>query len=112
MEGNSQVYKCKVKGPLPKKLYLGLAEGEWKSHFYNHNLSFKHKRYFIKTTLLSYTWRLKSVSSETPSLKWSVLCFDMRTTILKYLEEIPFVLIGKTGNSYLSKPEGTLKQEI
>ena len=29
--------------PLLKKVYVGLAEGEWKSHFYDHNLSFKHK---------------------------------------------------------------------
>ena len=77
MEGNCQVnnviYKCDVTRPLPKKVYLGLAEGEWKSRFYNHKLSFKHKRYSNKTTLSSYMWHLKSVSSETPNLKWSVL---------------------------------------
>ena len=54
-------------------MYLGLAEGEWKSHFYNHKLSFKHKRYSNKTMLSSYMWHLKSVSSETPNLKWSIL---------------------------------------
>ena len=89
-------------------MYLGLAEGEWKSRFYNHKLSFKHKRYSNKTTLSSYMWHLKSVSSETPNLR----CFEIRTTILKYLKEMPLVLISKTGNSYLSKPEGTLEQEI
>ena len=77
MEGNCQVndviYKCDVTRPLPKKVYLGLAEGEWKSRFYNHKLSFKHKRYSNKTTLSSYMWHLKSVSSETPNLKWSIL---------------------------------------
>ena len=35
MEGNCQVndlvYKCDVARPLPKKVYLGLAEAEWKS---------------------------------------------------------------------------------
>ena len=49
MEGNCQVnnvvYKCDVTRPLPNKVYLGLAEGEWKSRFYNRKLSFKHKRY-------------------------------------------------------------------
>ena len=34
MEGNYQindiVYKCHVTRPLPKKVYVGLAEGEWK----------------------------------------------------------------------------------
>ena len=77
MEGNCQVndvvYKCDVTRPLLKQVYLELAEGEWKSHLYNHKLSFKHKRYSNKTTLSSYMWHFKSVSSETPNLKWSVL---------------------------------------
>ena len=67
------VCKCDVTGPLPNKVYLGLAEGKWKIRFYNHKLSFKHKRYFNKTTLSSYVWHLKSVSSEISNLKWSVL---------------------------------------
>ena len=57
MEGNCEVidavYKCDVIRPLPKKVYLGLVEGEWKSRFYNHKLSFKHKRYSNKTTLVA-----------------------------------------------------------
>ena len=78
VEGNCQVnnviYKCDLtRRPLPKKVYLGLAEGEWKSRFYNHKLLFKHKRYPNKTTLSSYMLHLKSVSSEIPNLKWSIL---------------------------------------
>ena len=77
MEGNCQVnnilYKCDITRPLPKKVCLRLAEGEWKSRFYNHKLSFKHKRYSNKTTLWSYIWPLKSFSSETPNLRWSIL---------------------------------------
>ena len=77
MEGNCQVnnvvYKCDVTRPLPKKVYLGLAEGEWKSRFYNHKLSFKHKRYSNKTILSSSMWHSKSVSGETPNLRWSIL---------------------------------------
>ena len=42
MEGdclaNDLVYKCDVTRPLHKKVYLGLAEGEWKNRFYNHKL--------------------------------------------------------------------------
>ena len=72
MEGNCQVnslvYKHDVTRVLPKKVYLGLAEGEWKSCFYNHELSFKPKRHSNKTVLSTYTWHLKSVSSETPNL--------------------------------------------
>ena len=64
MEGNCQVNNVLCKGdvarPLPRKVYLGLAEGEWKSRFYNHELSFKHKRYSNKATLSSYMWHLKS----------------------------------------------------
>ena len=70
---NNVVYKCDVTRPLPKKLYLGLTKGEWRSCLYNQNLSFKHKRYSHETTFSSYIWHLESVSSETPNLKWSVL---------------------------------------
>ena len=55
---NDVVYKCDVTKPLPKKVYVGLAEGEWKGRFYNHKLSFKHKRYCDKTTFSSYIWHL------------------------------------------------------
>ena len=69
MEGNCQVdyvvYKCDVTRPLPKKVYLRLAEGEFKGRFYNQKLSFKNKRYSNKTALSSYLWDLKSVSSKT-----------------------------------------------
>ena len=70
---NNMVYKCEVTRPLMKKVYLGLAEGEWKSRFYNHRLSLKLKRHSSKKILSSYMWQLKIVSSETPNLKWSVL---------------------------------------
>ena len=88
MEGkclvNDVVYKCNVTTPLPKKVYLGLVEREWKSCFYNHKLSFKHKRYSNKTTRSSYMWHLNNVSSETPTLKWSVLrCVSSYSNISK-----------------------------
>ena len=76
MEGNclvnDVVYKYDVTRPLLKKVCLRLAEGEWKGSFYNYKLSFKQKRYSNKTTLSSYVCHLKSISSETPNLKWSV----------------------------------------
>ena len=79
MEGNCPVNdvvdKCDVARPLPKKVYLELAEREreWKNCFYNHKLSFKYKTYSNKTTLSSCMWHLKTASSETPNLKWSVV---------------------------------------
>ena len=73
IEGNCQVndviYKCYVTKPLPEKVYPGLAERECKRHFYNHKLSFKHKRYTNKATVSSCMWHLKSVSNETPNRK-------------------------------------------
>ena len=75
MERNCQVnnfkYKCDVTRPLPKKVYLRLAEGAWNSRFYNNKLLFKHKKYSDKTTLPRDMWNLKRVSSETPNLKSS-----------------------------------------
>ena len=68
-QGNDVIYKFRVTRALPKKVYLGLAEGEWESRFYNHKLSFKNETYSNNTTLSSYMWHLKSVSSETSNLK-------------------------------------------
>ena len=80
IEGNCQVnsivYICDVIRLLPKSVL--------KSCFYNHDLSFKHKRYSSKTTLSSYMWHLKSVSSETRNLNWSVLrCIPPYSNISK-----------------------------
>ena len=55
---NDVVYKCDVRRSLPKKVRLGLAEGKWKSCFYNSKLSFKHNSLSNKTTLSSYIWYL------------------------------------------------------
>ena len=106
MEGNCQVnnivYKCDVIKPFSKNVYLGLAERELKSRFYDYKLSYKHKRYSNKTTLSSYLGHLKSVSSETSNLKWSVLrCIHLYS----YLKEMPLVLIWKAGNSYQNLKE-------
>ena len=59
---NDVIYKCNVARPLPKKVYLRLAEGEWKIRFYNHKLPFKPKKCSNKTNLSSYLRHLKSVS--------------------------------------------------
>ena len=106
MEGNCQVnnivYKCDVIKPFSKNVYLGLAERELKSRFYDYKLSYKHKRYSNKTTLSSYLGHLKSVSSETCNLKWSVLrCVPLYS----YFKEMPLVLIWKAGNSYQNLKE-------
>ena len=53
LSSNDVVYKFDVTRPLTKKVYPGLAEGEWESSFYSHKLSFKHNRYSNKTTFSS-----------------------------------------------------------
>ena len=65
---NDGLYKCDVTSPLSKKMYIGLAES-----FFNHKLSFEQNRYSYKTTFSGYMLRLKSGSSKTPNLKWSIL---------------------------------------
>ena len=114
MEGNRQVndvvYRCDITRPLSKKECPGLAEGEWKSRFYNHKSSFIYKIYSNKTTIPSSIWHLKSAASEIPNLKWSVLrCIPPYPNILK---KFLLCLYWKTGNGYISKPEETLKQDI
>ena len=58
MEGNCQVndvvYKCDLTRPLPKKVFLGLAEGEWKSRFFNHKLSIRQHFRVTCGTLAKY----------------------------------------------------------
>ena len=71
---NDVIYKYDVTRPLSKKVFLGLAEGEWKSRLYNHKLLLKKKKTSSnETTLSSYILHWKSVSSEIYNLKWSVL---------------------------------------
>ena len=71
------VYKWDVTRSLPKKCRL--ADTEWKSRFYNYKLLFKHKRY---SNNASYMRHLKSVSSQTPNLKWSILrCIPLFSNI-------------------------------
>ena len=57
MNGKCQVqnvvYKCTVlaTGNFPKRVYLGVAEGDLKQRFYNHKKSIKNKNYRNDTTL-------------------------------------------------------------
>ena len=61
MKGNSQVnavvYRWDVTRSISKNFNLGLEEGEQKSHFYKHKISFKHKGHSNKTKLSSYMWQ-------------------------------------------------------
>ena len=49
----------------PKKVYLGLAEGEFKTNrFYNHQQSFRNQKYSKSTTLSAHLWNIKRTSND------------------------------------------------
>ena len=71
MEGNCQindvVYNCDITRPLPRNiLNLQRRNGRATSITTSYDLN---TRYSNKTTLSSYMWHLKGVSSERPNLK-------------------------------------------
>ena len=69
------VYKCTVSATpnFPKRVYLGVAEGDWKQRFYNHKKSIKNKSYRNDTTLSSYLWDLREKHNVFPTLTWSAV---------------------------------------
>ena len=69
----SVIYKCTVSAPaLPKKVYIGLTEKEFKTRWSNHKQSLNNLKYKNSTSLSSYVWDLKEKGS-TPTLKWSII---------------------------------------
>ena len=78
---------------IAEKSVSRTCRGRMKCCFYNHKISFKHKRHSNKTALSSYMWHLNSVSSETLNLKWSVLrCIPVYSNIS---EKFPLCLYEK-----------------
>ena len=79
MNGKCQVqtvvYTCTVSTTpnFPKRVYLGVAEGDWKQRFYNHKKSIKNKSYRNYTTLSSYLWDLRQKHNVFPTLTWSAV---------------------------------------
>ena len=69
------VYKCTVSATpnFSKRVYLGVAEGDWKQRFYNHKKSIKNKSYRNDTTLSSYLWDLREIHNLFPTLTWSIV---------------------------------------
>ena len=69
----SVIYKCEVTAEnLPKKVYIGLTEKEFKLRFNGHKQSFNNEKYKNSTTLSTYVWSLKA-NNILPSFKWSVV---------------------------------------
>ena len=81
LNGNCKVqnviYKCTVSATqtFKQRVYLGIAEGNWKQRLYNHRQSFKDKRHKNDTTLSSYLWDLKENHNQIPKLTWSIVRF-------------------------------------
>ena len=69
------IYQAKVFEPGKDddpKVYVGMAESEFKTRFYNHTLSFKNKDYANKTALSKFIWDLKKTKRDY-EIKWSIL---------------------------------------
>ena len=98
MNGKCQVqnvvYKCTVSATpnFPKRVYLGVAEGDWKQRFYNHKKSIKNKSYRNDTTLRekhnvfpALTWSVvKSVPGCSNISKRCLLCITEKVLIATY----------------------------
>ena len=67
------IYKATVKttDPAKTKSYVGCAETDFKTRFYNHKSSFNIETHRSKTTLSQYVWKLRE-ENEDFQLKWSL----------------------------------------
>ena len=66
---NNVIYKYTVSPTTTKqRVYLGLAEGEWKQGYYNHTQSFRNARHKNDAAPSSYLWEFKKKTSEIPKL--------------------------------------------
>ena len=81
LDGNCRtsdiIYKCIASTSVnPDKIYLGIAEKNFKKRYYNHKTSFKNREKANDTNLSKHVWKVKDKYKETPSLKWSSLSQD------------------------------------
>ena len=82
LNGNGKVqnviYKCTVSATqtFKQRVYLGIAERNWKKILYNHRQSFKDKKHKNDTALSSYLWDLKKNHNQIPKFTWSVVRFS------------------------------------
>ena len=58
-----------------QRVYLGIAEGNWKQRLYNHRKSFKDKKHKNDTALSSYLWDLTENRNQIPKLTCSIVRF-------------------------------------
>ena len=68
------IYKATVKtaDQTKTKEYIGMAETDFKTRFYNHESSFKNSHHRNKTTLSQYIWKMKE-EQEPFEVHWNLL---------------------------------------
>ena len=67
------IYNCTVLSPdKPHKVYLRIAEHNFKKWFYNHRKSFNNRSSANDTTFSKYIWEIKETSNSSPTLVWSI----------------------------------------
>ena len=70
---NNVIYQAKVSAPLSDpKIYIGMAESQFKTRYNNHKLSFKKKKYAKRTALSNHVWDLKEKQLDY-TIKWCIL---------------------------------------
>ena len=106
---NDLIYKCiGLATGFPNKVYSGIAQGEFKKRFYNHNTSFKNESKRKDTTPAKHVWDLKLKHNVMPTLKWYILksvapYFNITKKCRLYLQEKFEILSTQTQMNYLTK---------
>ena len=68
------LHKCIVYQANECKEYFGTAEGEFKLHYNNHTMSFRHKKCVNDTELSKYFWKLNEENTDY-NLQWSIKAY-------------------------------------
>ena len=81
---NDLIYKCIASATgFSNKVYLGIAQGEFKKRFYNHNTTFKNDQKRNDTALAKHVWDLTQCDTYIEMAYFKICC-----TILKYYKEV------------------------
>ena len=76
-----------------QRVYLGIAEGNWKQRLYNHRQCFKDKKHKTDTALSRILWDLKENHNRIPKLTWSIVRFAPGYSNIKITINNLFVII-------------------
>ena len=90
------------------RVYLGIAEENWKQQLYNHSQSFKDKKDKNGATLSSHLWDLTENHNQISKLPWSVARFangnlNISKMYLICLHEKLFILMYHNPAELLTK---------